>query len=82
MERFEACGVESCPALDCLVVALLWRLGRGAQVITLLRSRRKGGDRGEEEIDGVLAFADMLLIIATEVELGAGSTSSKKNKSK
>jgi hypothetical protein len=75
-----------CPALECFIVALLWRLGRDQELMAMLESRASAGrqssrpcvgdfyNRNRTLVDhGTMILAKMIVAITNEVTFGASS---------
>lgn len=79
MNSLERCGVLPVPALECLIVAMLWKLERGEDAVALLKGRHKrmkdvgttiNASSGNGKVDAVQeAFAEMLLAVVKNEKL-------------
>ena len=77
MESLEREYIEVCAALECLILSLLWRLGRGYMVLGIVRCRLRNlrcatensylDKYGESRVGSV---AKILIVISGQVELG------------
>ena len=69
MQTLEQHKLLPTPALEVLVISLLWRLGNGEEVVSLLRARhqwRKIFPESKEDVLGQEALAEMLIAIVTD----------------
>ena len=69
MQTLEQHKLLLTPALEVLVISLLWRLGNGDEVVSLLRARhqwRKVFPESKEDVLGQEALAEMLIAIVTD----------------
>jgi len=90
MESLTAEYIEVCPALEALVISMLWRLGEAEKVLGILRSRRHRLGLKKENVPDAdntsnikdklrniekekdSKFAEMVVIISNDLELGIG----------
>jgi hypothetical protein len=70
-------GCRPCPALECLIVALLWHMGCSQELVAFLRSRRSPVEANSllqlpcNLLDaGTIYFVSTILAILEEVDLG------------